>query len=338
MKRKIMGVVAVCVLMAIVLPSGAWGTALPPEVMASLKEVQILEITRDNVDVIWDLRANQHPNRADIVDLRVAYGDLSNELSTVLQEWTKSGKGIILYEYNVRRFLPQIEMSSEWEKLGHVVRAIEDSHPVVTGVEEVKFEYVYYKSAQRGLQASYIAILEAENGKIVSVVSPYGRGRLVALLNVDSWIGAPWPITEYDNERFKINVYQWLAGAPVPGVLGVGGIAGGRTAEVATQPKSALYDAVYLKNGDILSGTVLNEQFTITASYGTLAFPISDVAQILLEGMPQQGPGNIEQIVLRIGDKVSGVVQEEKINIKLASGAEVSLEKDKIASITFKVR
>ncbi|GAF99582.1 unnamed protein product, partial [marine sediment metagenome] len=57
-------IITICIFMGIILSNCAWGTALPPEVMSSLKEVKILEITKENLDVIWDLRPTQYPDSA----------------------------------------------------------------------------------------------------------------------------------------------------------------------------------------------------------------------------------------------------------------------------------
>ncbi|MBA7546906.1 hypothetical protein ES705_39307 [subsurface metagenome] len=97
-------------------------------------------------------------------------------------------------------------------------------------------------------------------------------------------------------------------------------------------------DTIFLKNGDILSGEILNERFTVVNPYGTLIFCISDLAQIIFEEVKEQRPTDIARIILRIGDRVSGVVQEEKINIMLVSGEEIAIEKEKIAHITFELR
>lgn len=99
--------------------------------MSSLKEVKILEVTKDNVDAIWDLRPNQDPDKADIVDLRLDYRDISTELSLVLQEWMSSGKGVILYQSDVHRFFPEIEISGPRER-DFTAKAIEGSHPLET--------------------------------------------------------------------------------------------------------------------------------------------------------------------------------------------------------------
>jgi hypothetical protein len=220
MKRKTIKVIIVCMFMSIVLSSGALGTALPPEVMSSLKEVKILKVTKDNVDVIWDLRPNQHPDRADIVDLRLNYRDISTELAIVLQEWVSSGKGVILYKSNVHRFFPEIELSGGIRDRSRVAKAIEGNHLVATGVKEVEFRTSYYYLITGELQSSYIPILETEQGEVTGIASCCGRGGVVVLLNSGNWKDAPWGRAGYDNQRFEINVHQWLAGAPVPGSSG----------------------------------------------------------------------------------------------------------------------
>ncbi|GAH22559.1 unnamed protein product [marine sediment metagenome] len=40
-------IITICIFTGIILSNCAWGTALPPEVMSSLKEVKILEITKE---------------------------------------------------------------------------------------------------------------------------------------------------------------------------------------------------------------------------------------------------------------------------------------------------
>jgi len=325
---------------------GVQAAPLPPEIMESLKVVEVLEINVRNLDVIWDLRQNQHPNRADIVDLRVDNSKLSSELNLVLQNWVRSGKGIILYSCNFAKFFPDIEVqhyatsSSGYGKPNTVATSISDSHPVITGVEKIYFNGDNdYFSITRKANSAILPIMEISGGKVVVAVSDFGRGRVVCFTNDDNWNMSIFDsIDQYDNHRFKINLDQWLSGNPVPGLLGVGGVTGGKSTVVATKPNSELYDTVYLKNGDVLSGTVLNQDFVISTSYGDVPLKIGEIAQIILEGETGQGPGNIEQLILRIGDKLSGIVNSAKISIELASGPEISLEKDKIASITFKIR
>jgi len=220
MRNKIITVAIASVLIGIVMQGGALAAALPPEVMDSLKDVRILEVTKDNVDVIWNLRPNQDPDMADVVDLRVNYRDISSEVSMVLKEWVTRGKGVILYRSNLHRFFPEIEISSSSPERSPVARAVEKSHPVVTGVQEVVFKTRYFFVITDELPSPHVPILKTEKGEVIAIASCWGRGGVIAFSNSDDWKGSPWGKEGYDNERFAINVQQWLAGAPVPELTG----------------------------------------------------------------------------------------------------------------------
>lgn len=90
-------------------------------------------------------------------------------------------------------------------------------------------------------------------------------------------------------------------------------------------------DTVSLRNGDVLSGSILSEAFTVAASYGTLTFTQEQLASITIE----DAAGRTDQFVLKVGDRVSGVLQNATIEMTLTSGATITLEKGSIASITF---
>lgn len=90
-------------------------------------------------------------------------------------------------------------------------------------------------------------------------------------------------------------------------------------------------DNVNLRNGDILSGTILTTEFTIQASYGTLTFSKDQLQSITVENVA----GKTDQVLLKVGDRVSGVLQNPSIQMTLTSGATITLEKGNIASITF---
>jgi len=57
-----------------------------------------------------------------------------------------------------------------------------------------------------------------------------------------------------------------------------------------------------------------------------------DIRSIDLEG----GGHNIETIHLRSGDRISGILKNERLEMKLPIGSSVIFEKDKIKRITFK--
>lgn len=90
-------------------------------------------------------------------------------------------------------------------------------------------------------------------------------------------------------------------------------------------------DTVNLRNGDVLSGDILTTEFVVQASYGTLSFAQDQLASISIESQN----GRTDQVVLDVGDRVSGVLKNESIEIALTSGATVTLEKGNIGSITF---
>lgn len=96
--------------------------------------------------------------------------------------------------------------------------------------------------------------------------------------------------------------------------------------------ETAKFDIVLLKNGDTISGEIKNSILKLRTSYGLLNFKIPQISYIEFEG----GGQNIDVIVLRIGDKLSGVVEEQMINVVMSSGTELSLDKEKIKRISFK--
>ena len=61
-----------------------------------------------------------------------------------------------------------------------------------------------------------------------------------------------------------------------------------------------------------------------------MEFDLKQIESIVLEGAVQ----NIEMIVLRNGDKLSGVVGPLSVKIKLAGEQETEIEKDKIKEIS----
>ena len=100
----------------------------------------------------------------------------------------------------------------------------------------------------------------------------------------------------------------------------------------AQQPAArADVDSVTLRNGDILSGTILTGEFTVQASYGTLTFTSDQLASITIE----DAAGKTDQFVLQVGDRVSGVLQNTTVEMTLTTGTTITLEKGNIASITF---
>ena len=86
-------------------------------------------------------------------------------------------------------------------------------------------------------------------------------------------------------------------------------------------------DAVHFWNGDVFRGEVLNETVNLLTSYGQFAIPLRTCAGISFEGTPF----NSEQLVLVNFNRMTGLVMDKAIRIKVAAlGQEVSIRKDRI--------
>ncbi len=89
-------------------------------------------------------------------------------------------------------------------------------------------------------------------------------------------------------------------------------------------------DLVVLKNGDKLSGKILNDQFKIKTSYGEFSFKKKDVKRLELEG----GGTNVDLVILKSGDRLSGSIYDKVIELKLSSGAQVSIDMSRVKSVS----
>jgi hypothetical protein len=98
--------------------------------------------------------------------------------------------------------------------------------------------------------------------------------------------------------------------------------------------RGAEKDALLLKSGDKLTGTVQNESFRIQTSYAQLDFPATDIATIIYEG----GANNIERIVVLNGDVFSGFITTGDVTVKLEAGPVIKIRKEKISKLGFRLR
>ncbi len=93
-------------------------------------------------------------------------------------------------------------------------------------------------------------------------------------------------------------------------------------------------DILLLRNGDKLTGTVLNENFSIRTSYASLKFNNRILAGIDLEG----GSNNIERIVTVNDNRFSGFIDDPVVVFKLQTGATIEIRREKILKVIFRVR
>ena len=85
-----------------------------------------------------------------------------------------------------------------------------------------------------------------------------------------------------------------------------------------------------LKNGDILSGVITVDKFTIQTIYAALTIEIKQIESIILERSAQ----NIGTFVVRNGDKLSGKISPTKIKFRLFGGQNTEIDQCKIKEIS----
>jgi hypothetical protein len=91
------------------------------------------------------------------------------------------------------------------------------------------------------------------------------------------------------------------------------------------------YDQILFKNGDTVSGQIQTKAFKLRTSYANLNFETPQIGYIDFE----EGSQNSAVMGLRIGDKLSGILEPVSIRLLMRSGAEVKLDKRKIKKINF---
>ncbi|NQT80164.1 MAG: hypothetical protein HQ555_07235 [Candidatus Aminicenantes bacterium] len=90
-----------------------------------------------------------------------------------------------------------------------------------------------------------------------------------------------------------------------------------------------IQDAIIFKNGDFINGQVLNKIFNIKTSYGQIAIKQKEVAHIHMRGTQFTR----DEIMTLERNKFTGILQEKIIAVKLQSGQELKIEKNKILTL-----
>jgi hypothetical protein len=96
--------------------------------------------------------------------------------------------------------------------------------------------------------------------------------------------------------------------------------------------KAGTNDTVDLKNGDKVTGTVLNDTFTVSTPYSAVTLKKDKIAEIRF----QSGNQNDDVVVLIAGGSVEGTIDEPAISLKLDSGKIISIEKEQCGRIILK--
>jgi sRNA-binding regulator protein Hfq len=99
------------------------------------------------------------------------------------------------------------------------------------------------------------------------------------------------------------------------------------------QNQSQKTDKIVMKNGDKITGKLLNDPILLQTSYATLNIPRSKVQEIIFEGNGKK----LDRIFLTNGDKLSGIVKTSSFKIKLKIGPNATMSKDKIQQISLSI-
>ena len=98
------------------------------------------------------------------------------------------------------------------------------------------------------------------------------------------------------------------------------------------RPETA--DLIFLKNGSMLIGTVLNETISVSTSYVVgLKLRTKMLAGILFEGQ-----GYRERVITINANRISGFINDPAIVVKPDEGPSISIRKEKISKIVFRKR
>lgn len=93
-------------------------------------------------------------------------------------------------------------------------------------------------------------------------------------------------------------------------------------------------DILLLRNGDKLTGTILNENFSIRTSYAQIKLNNKIIAGIDLEG----GANNIESVITVNNNKFSGFIDDPIFVFKLQSGPQIQIRREKVLKAVFRIR
>lgn len=108
---------------------------------------------------------------------------------------------------------------------------------------------------------------------------------------------------------------------------------------ISLEAAPSLPDRVILRNGDILIGEVLLETLRIRTVYGTVTFKKGDLARLSYgKRLKTQKEGERDLLHSRYGDKLSGVLIEGNVKLRLSNQTEIFIPREHIQEIEFGIR
>lgn len=98
------------------------------------------------------------------------------------------------------------------------------------------------------------------------------------------------------------------------------------------------FDRVTLRNGDVLIGGLLSDWLTIRTIYGTIGFKKTDVNRVSFgKGAKLQKDGEKDVLFSKYGDKLSGIIPDSYLRVRLRTNTDISIPREHIQEIEFGV-
>lgn len=236
---------------------------------------------------IWDLRESPLiGEKYDYIILNFNYEKLSTPQIEILRDWAKLA-GPPIYFGTIRNSVSSNYWRSLYnEKLyyqclkifgilistfyEHKVDALTakywdvepSDHPIFSDVSDI--ELARWAEVKKGLPVNATKVLSSPNGGAILGYFTWGNRTVVFNFIAD--------ILGRDMLRFELNLKQWLLGLPIPGPADVS-VKG----PVNRQPDR---DTLLMRNGDVLTGSVVSEQIMLNSHYGRIGVSLYDVFKI----------------------------------------------------------
>ncbi|MFA7126349.1 MAG: hypothetical protein WC182_02140 [Bacilli bacterium] len=333
-----------CLLVVFVVGQGfcAYEDTIPPEILAQMDK-EILSGKRPTFAFItetdiFSLRENPKFD-ADFVRFNFEPGYLSSIQTQILLNWIEGGfNRIYFYGSEINKYAHYLPSSSNSTYIDSG-NSKSLSIPLQNHVVNTDCKIVYFKSelnpnasisknlsknranALKNLSPGSSAIAQTKGGEVVAGCVRHESGGGETYFRVGT--------NGVDSDRWRLNYWHWALGLPVPGAAD-DTIYG--SSSISTLAEAVRYDQIILKNNDTITGIILDEEFSIRTSYTFLTFKNDTIDKIEFEGSTT----NLDIIILRLGDKISGNLENSSVHIMLNSGQEITIDNDKIKLIRFK--
>jgi len=222
----------------------AYLRTIPPEILKQY-DSKVLSGERPSFafiknEDIWDLRGKAKIEKDFVSFSELDIDQLSPIQIKIVQEWVKRGAKVYVkdeysseytpkYRSVVSKALPRI-FGITVKDLGIIGLSVyfNKAHPVNTGVKglPVGEEFKFLEAGPSGIVGSRFIVtgLPKESSVIVSLdeaqskafVGYFKYGEGTVYFNT---LLLPWPGFDYNSDRFRLNLGQWLIGKQIPGLI-----------------------------------------------------------------------------------------------------------------------